>query len=532
MTARLEYAAATLVFLAGALLLFATAPHHGEFWWSDAPRHALNGAFVKDVVAAMPAHPAAWAMQYYVKYPALTVLFYPPLFYVVSAPFYALFGVSHATALAVVLLHYFALSLGLYLLARCWIGPLGAIAVGLAAMAAPGIALWGRQVMLEVPSAAFAVWAALQLRRHIADARPGALYLAVFLLLCATYTKISTIFLFPVFVLALLAARGVALLHERRAWIVAGLTLVGLLPAICLTVAFGGANLQSVTGIPDAAVSRASIAGWVWYAKQMPSQLGWPLLILAIVGAALGIRRLSRGDRVLLGGWFLLGYLFLSAIDLKEARHALVILPAVLLAAGLGVDAMLPRRIAGPALLAVVIGTGVHTWRETPVPYVGGYREAAEWIAREAPKDAVVVFSGKRDGSFIFNLRAIASRGDIGVLRADKLLLEVAVRRTLGVRENALSKQEIGDLLDRYGVSYVVAQDGFWTDLPVMARFQSVLRSAHFQEVARIPVVANVRTEDRMLLIYRNRGDVAPGPHVVDLQLPIIGRQVEGTIGR
>ena len=118
------------------------------------------------------------------------------------------------------------------------------------------------------------------------------------------------------------------------------------------------------------------------------------------------------------------------------------------------------------------------------------------------------------------------------MLRADKLLLEIAVRRELGVRERPLSEQELGDLLDRDGVSYVVAQDGFWTDLPVMARLQSVLRSAHFQEVARIPVVANLPTEDHTLLIYRNMGNVAQGPHIVDLQLPIIGKQVEGAVGR
>ncbi len=64
MNATLERAVAAAVFLVGVLLLFITAPHHGEFWWSDAPRHALNGVFIKDLVAAMPAHPAAWAMQY------------------------------------------------------------------------------------------------------------------------------------------------------------------------------------------------------------------------------------------------------------------------------------------------------------------------------------------------------------------------------------------------------------------------------------------------------------------------------------
>src|SRR5215469_17800068 len=121
MTVREQNTVVALVYLAGILCLFMTAPHNGEFWWSDAPRHALNGVFVKDLVAAAPHDPRAWAMQYYVKYPALTILFYPPLFYLISAPFYAVFGVSHATALAVVLVHYFALALGLYFIARLWL---------------------------------------------------------------------------------------------------------------------------------------------------------------------------------------------------------------------------------------------------------------------------------------------------------------------------------------------------------------------------------------------------------------------------
>jgi len=532
MTERVWAACAASVFVLGSLLLFATAPHHGEFWWSDAPRHALNGVFVKDLIAAMPADPVTWAMQYYVRYPALTILFYPPLFYLVSAPFYALFGVSHTTAIAVELLHYLALALGLYLLARSWVGPLAAIAVGLAVMAAPGIAYWGRQVMLEVPSAAFAVWAALALRRHIMSNRSGSLCVAVILLLCATYTKITTIFLFPVFGLVLLTARGWQLLRERRIWIIAALAIIGLVPVIWLTVKFGGANVQSVTGIPDAGVSRGSIAGWIWYACQMPEQLGWPLLILAVLAIPLALPRLARDDAVLIIGWFVFGYVFLSAIDLKEARHALVVLPAVLLAAGLTLDSVLPARIAGPALLALVIGTGIYTWRGVPAPFAGGYREAAEWIAREAPKDAVVVFSGKRDGSFVFNMRAIEARRDIAVLRADKLLLEVSVRRALGVQQKSFTEPEIDELLDHSGVSYVVAQEGFWTDLPVMKRFQSVLQSQHFRQVAEIPVVGNPQEEDRKLLIYRNLGEVVQGPRLVDLHLPIIGRSVEGTVGR
>ena len=59
-----------------------------------------------------------------------------------------------------------------------------------------------------------------------------------------------------------------------------------------------------------------------------------------------------------------------------------------------------------------------------------------------------------------------------------------------------------------------------------------MLRSPRYLQVAQIPVVANVPTEDRTLVIYRNIGDVARGPHMVDLHLPIIGKSIEGVVGR
>ncbi len=341
----------------------------------------------------------------------------------------------------------------------------------------------------------------------------------------------------------LLAARGPGpLLRDRHGWIAAALFTLGLLPVAALTLKFGAANVQSVVGIADSAVSRRSLAGWLWYARELPGQLGWPLLAAALLGiltaAAAGRhdaeaarRQLTPADRVLLIGWFVLGYLFFSAIDLKEARHSTLILPPLLIAAGLAADRLLPGRAAAPAALLLAAVTAYGTWRDAPVPSIAGYREAAEWIARAAPRGAVIVFSGNRDGSFIFNLRAIEGRDDVTTLRADKLLLEVAVRRELGVTQHDLSEPEIAALLDRYGVSHVVAQVDFWTDLAVMARLQAVLRSAQFEEVARIPVIANLPTEDKELRIYRNTHDIADAAAEIRLNLPIIGRSVQGSAG-
>lgn len=529
-----EHLPAAIIYALAALILFATAPHDGEFWYSDAPRHALNGVFVKDLVETFPSEPSAWAMEYYLRYPALTILLYPPLFYAISAPFYAVFGVSHATALSVVLIHYFALALGLNMLARRWLPPIAAFAVGLSIMASPEAALWGRQVMLDIPSLAFCVWAIVALGRYADTKKPLLLYLAVALALCAAYTKISGAFLFPVIALILVSAHGREAWRDRHRWIAALFAAVALVPLVVLTIEFGGANVRSVVDVGNAEASRTTLEGWLWYARQFPALMGWPLLLPAIVALVLLRFRLpaapTRTDLVLLTSWFVIGYVFFSLIDLKDARHALFFLPPMLIAAGLVISTLVPRRIGEGTLLTLVVVLGIYTWREYPVPSVTGYRAAAEWIAEHADKNAIVAFSGERDGSFVFNLRTMESRPDVTTLRTDKLLLSVAVSRDLGVQQKSYSEVEIAALLDRDGVSYIVAQDDFWTDIPAMARLGTVLRSSHFEDVQNIPVVATVPTRDRMLRIYRNLGEVNADPGKIELDLPIVGRTVSGNL--
>lgn len=529
---------AIVICAVGALILFFTAPHHGEFWWSDSPRHALNGVFLGDLLKAWPSDPKSWAMQYYLKYPALTILFYPPLFYVICAPIFLLTGASHAAALAVAEVHYFALALGMFFLTRRWVGAPTAIAVAISIIAAPGVALWGRQVMLEVPSLAFLTWSMVAFTRYLASKRNRLLYLTALLVLASVYTKVSAAFVLPVFVVAILADRGMAALRDKHIWLTALLVAVGLIPIAILTIKFGGANVQSVVGVADSQVSRTSLAGWLWYARQLPSLVGWPLLALAAVPpiaalAGRGRTSLTRGELALLISWFAFGYLALSLIDLKEARHAVLIVPPILISAALTTSLPIMRTsVATGIFYLAVLGTGLYTLVAAPVPSVSGYREAAQWIATHTPKNTIVVFSGKRDGSFIFNLRTFTDRQDISTIRVDKLLLVVAVRREIGVTAKTRSEAEITKMLDDDGVGYVVAQDDFWSDIPVMLNFERALRSPHFEKIATIPIIANLPTEDKVLHIYRNLGPVNPHPKPLQVPLAIIGQSVTGAVGK
>ena len=79
-----------------------------EFWINggDESRHAMNGVFIMDFFRDMPvSSPMQYVQEYYAKLPALSLYRNPPLFYVVEALFFLIFGISTLSAnLSVMLL--------------------------------------------------------------------------------------------------------------------------------------------------------------------------------------------------------------------------------------------------------------------------------------------------------------------------------------------------------------------------------------------------------------------------------------------
>src|SRR6516162_11914672 len=102
-----------IILLAIVCGMYIAVPKHGDIDWPDAPRHALNGAFVLDFLKATPVrHPIEFAYDYYRQWPALTILFYPRYFCGVLAAVYAVLGVSEAAALLTEVAFLFLLAWG------------------------------------------------------------------------------------------------------------------------------------------------------------------------------------------------------------------------------------------------------------------------------------------------------------------------------------------------------------------------------------------------------------------------------------
>jgi 4-amino-4-deoxy-L-arabinose transferase-like glycosyltransferase len=513
-----------------ALVTWLTSARAGDFWWSDAPRHAMNGAFVLDLLHAWPADdPVQWAYGYYLQHPAVTILFYPPLFYAFLAAGYELFGVDHAVAQGMVALFHWGLLIAIYALSRRWLSRPAAFGCALIAGAGPELLVWTRQVMLDVPAYAFLVLAVILLLRWLDRGDPMTLRWFVAAELAAIYTKFNVGFMLPVLGLTILAARGPRALLDRQVLLAGGIFGVLMLPGVWMTMEFGIGNIDSVVGSerPDAA--RTSLEAWSYYLRIIPQQLGWPVAVLAVIGVvgAAWRRSLSRRDLALLGGWFVVGYTAFSMIMVREPRHSLMILLPVAVAAMAACDGLREKLGRQAGVLAVTVAVGTTAWGlfANPAPRVTGHAEAARVVAQEAEPGTAVLFSGYRDANFVFALRALEA--DLSTVRADKLLLRLFIELERGVEDLDFDREEILDLIRRHAMRYVVHEPGFWTQLPSMRALDELLEDRSlFEPIARIPIESHLPVEAKEVVVLRYLGEVQSPPEPLELEMVGIGRTI------
>ena len=519
------------------LLLFETSPRQGDFWLSDAPRHAMDGVFYYDMGRALPiTHPKQWAMNYYLQYPAVTVLIYPPLFALVEAVFFALFGVSHHAAQLTVSAFFLATAWGTYYFVRRWVGCMAALATTLLFIGTPVMALWGRQVMLEIPTFAFLMWSAYFFFRYLDLARAGDLYLTALLLLGAAYTRQTAVFILPACLLTLYAVRRNALFRRPDFWWSAALFIVGIAPLGVYTWLWSGVYVQEAVGGGLIKHSRLSTATWLYIAcYQWPRQMGWVVTALAAVyciGCAL-----RRGWRLPKPALFFSPPGCLS--DMHSSPSLLYLLSVTVyfsVSAGILFDTCNPPLFAcknsflcrpGICDLEFLLRSGqeprsVHT----RVPGCCSIR-----LLHGATKQRSSVFRGAR-WAIRFNIRSLPECRKLTVIRADKLLVRVAINRNLfGLQELGVSESRLKQMLEQLGVRYVVVEPNFWNDLQSMHMLAGILHKDHFRLLTAISTANNWSPTTRSWRSMKS-APVSKGRNVLKVEFPMSGIAIEGTVGQ
>ena len=133
---------------------------------TDAARHAMNGAFIYDMVrGGHIMHPIEYAQQYYGHLPALSMPYHPPMFPAIEALFFALLGVKLVAARAAVAISVGISVLLLYRLVETTLqSRILAACVTVTTLSLWTVQVVSRDVMLEFPALAFTLAALYCLR--------------------------------------------------------------------------------------------------------------------------------------------------------------------------------------------------------------------------------------------------------------------------------------------------------------------------------------------------------------------------------
>ena len=511
-----QVAGVVLVFLLVAVL---NRQSDGLWFQGDAPRHAVNGLFWWDFLKALPRHPTEYAISYYARYPVIAPVTYPPLFYVLEGLAFAVFGPSPYAARFVVLL--FAGMAGLYTMAwaRRWMGPLAGWAGTFLAFL-PGIVLWSNTVMLNIPATALGLASLYHFRSWLETVRMKPLVLTALFV-----TAILLTYYPGAIVLSILAAwtllRVRNLRFDRRFLWIAVAAVFALVP---LLAALRLAPVHTARHLPTTALL-TRLTTWTYYWSMLPSVVGWPALAFGLCGCAAGLARARwRSEALFIVIWITVLIVGLSVLPARDPRYILLVAPAFILAATIGIACAVRYLPAldpawRPGILAAGLAVGVGLTARIQVPQVSGFREIATYLQEQAPTDAVL-YDGPYDGLFGFHVRALDPNFERRLVLANKLLYESGFTNTFTwvQTSNVTSTDDVVNFLrTRSGCRWVAIEQSRYSRLALGQRLlrQAVERS-EFEMVRSFPIAG---AGERRVNLYRMLMRVEPVA-AVELRFP------------
>lgn len=505
------------------------------FFNNDETRHLMTGVFFRDLLHDWPlADLRGYATRYYLQYPALGLVVWPPLFYAILGGVMSIFGTS--IGVAKVLVGLFAALAGLYLfllVLRTHRDPAKAALAVLLFGFAPLVFTFSSFVMLEVPTLAWSLVSTFHFVRYLDDGRRLDLFAAALSAAAAALTRFDAAFLLLVFAILLVGRRRLGLLRRPEVVATALLALLIVLPVLAVTATeVGWAHLTAIReGTVAGSSTFLAMSNFGYYPRCLAGQMSWIAAVFAALGFTAALWRRDGRSLPYIALVFATYATFTPMAEL-DTRHAIYWVPAFALFAVEG--ASLVGRVAGSDRLYVLLGlvlvgtTAVAAW-ERPRDSVRGYEQAARYVVSHAAGERICLFDGRLNGNFIYQVRRQDPARRLWVLRGDKMLYG-----TFGdlEREYWEVARDTGDVLDtlfKYDVAYVVVEEP-----GVPLRMAGVLRETlrgrpdRFRLEAVIPIRGTTPPFDGLRLeVYRSLLRNEHPVDRIDVDLRLLRRRIE-----
>lgn len=470
-------------------------------FYSDEMRHAFTGVFFRDLMVDHPlSHPMQYAYEYYAKYPAVTVPHWPPLFHFVEGIFFLVFGISVWVSRLSILA--FSL-LGVYFWYRTaerFGSRYRAFLSALVYAFLPFVLLYERVTMLEIPTISLCLGAIYYWFRFREEERARDLWLLTGFVIASFLTSQMAIFLAFYIPLDLVLHARYRLLVRWRVWAAVAVALAFVLPWYWLTIRTLTFALQRAVG--TGLDYLRSSHNWSFYLKTLPIQLGWPLLVLAAIGASYALFKDARRHRSLLA-WPVICYVCFTIILEKDQRHSMIWIPCIVYFALLGVEVLLLHGrwawIGTTAVAVVVLGGAMRFER----PRVTGVEDVARFVLAQPDSD-IIYYQGELNGDFIFFVRKFDPERRHMVAREK----QVAVTKVGYEQRPVLQTPEgVRDFIRDWGIRYAVIESEDF--IPGLGAVRAALGTDQFELVRSFPIQSNVpRLASLTISVYRYRGEL------------------------
>lgn len=541
-----------LVSLLFGIFILASLPNLGKisFWPPDADKIAMDGVFVYDFIRDLPQsilHPYQYAIEYYARYPSLSVGQRPIFFPTVEAFFYGILGLNYtAPRVAVLLFLFVGMFFWVLLVTKTHDIKIGILSLVLW-MSNPNIYILSQNILLEIPTLSMSILTLYLLHRYVSEpsGRMGIILGIVTGLTLWTNQKAA--FLLPMFLLYPLCRKKLKLFMSGNTWLSAAIILIFLIPLAIISIWLGEHNialsLQDHMAAKQTEIiheGHSQLSVYLYFLYQ--DHFSLPFLVLAAMGMITAILTKDHNS-ILYGLTIFCVYLTFTIVSVKIPRYAVYWIPAFCFFIALAVSHMaddLTRKIKrGKAMILVVLlslPVIYQLWTCFPIHiyHVSGYEAAARYVV-ERSRSPVLFFTGSGNGQFSFFVRKLDPQKHFLILRGQKMIATSLLHHDHHLNVYLHDQKEIYKALQQMGVQYVVVESPLHVpQVPAFKALMKVLRNpAKFtlEKTFSVTVRPSSRTSDYKLIIYRN---LKPMPirnnQPLTLHVPAAGKTLKITL--
>jgi uncharacterized membrane protein len=502
----------------------------GEFFFFyDETQHAMAGVFFRDLLVDHPwSNPVQYTYEYYTKYPAFKLLYWPPLFHMVEGLFFLVFGIT-VLASRLTILSYALVGVFFWYKIAEREGPQPrALASALIFPLLPFVLQYERVTMLEIPCVAMCMVSLYFWQSFMREERARDLWWFAAFLVASLFTSQKAAFLCLFVVLHFLVERRWKLLKRWDVWAAGFLSAAIVVTWYLFSLGKLARSYDRVSG-QDFQHATTSYHLFYYLEKVLP-QMGMLLGVLGMAGFVWAMLRARKEHHFFLV-WIVAGFLCFTPIYEKHIRHTMIWIPVLVYFALVMVENLQPRRswivpvFCALAVYSVVKALNANTEKAS------GIEPIAQYVMAQPDSD-VLYYQGFLSNDFIFFVRKYDPEKRRLVAR-DKQTVVTKFNQENGTRQHLKTPEEVIRVFQEWGFRYAIVENHEVLGVGAMGLVRAALQSDQFEVIRRYDIHSNVEfLRDLRVTVYRYKGELKRSKAAITLPIMTLREDVKVDLNR